>query len=177
MNWDDYPGFPRRRAAATMALDRAVDWAARGTQLVALSLAVASVASTATTALGAGYGAFGFQGAAMRLVPVVGALLAFLLLRRLFRVAARTLVALGLVPATAAVEVLVERWVYGSAMQASWSPGLWPVLGRTLLYAALLFPAVYLFAATLALIVTVAVPEAYLDEDLRSGRGGEEGTR
>ena len=107
----------------------------------------------------------------------MGSLAAFLLLRRLFWGAARTLVALGLVPATAAIEVLVERWVYGIAAQASWSPGLWPVLGRTLLFAVLLFPAVYLFAAILALIVAVAVPEAYLGEDRRAECEGEDGPR
>lgn len=175
MNWDDYPGFPRRRAAATMALDRAVGWAARGTELVALSLAVTSVASTATIALGVGYGAFGLPEAATRLGPVAGALAAFLLLGRLFWGAARTLVALGLFPATAVMEVLAERWVYGIAAQATWSPGLWPVLGRTLLFAALLFPGFYLLAATLALIGAVAAPEAYLGEDLRPECDGEEG--
>ncbi len=49
--------------------------------------------------------------------------------------------------------------------------GLWFDLGRTLILAALLFPVVYLFAGTIALIGAVAAPDAYLGDDRRENEG------
>ncbi|MDP9456937.1 MAG: hypothetical protein M3Q60_14430, partial [Actinomycetota bacterium] len=60
-----------------------------------------------------------------------------------------------------------ERWAYGRALE-----GLWFDLVRTLILAALLFPVVYLFAGTIALIGALVGPDAYLGEDRRSERGG-----
>lgn len=165
MNGDGFPHVPRRRAA-TIAMERAIGWAGRITEFLALFFSAMSVAGAVRLALGVEYDPFSLQEAVTNAGTIAGTIAAFALLDRLRRPVARVLVALAALPAATAVGLLAEWWAYGR-----WLEGLWFDLGRTLILAGLLFPVVYLLAGTIALIGAVAGPDAYLGGDRRENGG------
>lgn len=164
MNGDGYPHVSRRRAA-TIALDRAIGWAGRVTEFLALFFAAGTLAGAVRLALGVEYDPFSLQEAATNVGTIAGTVVAFALLGRLRRPVARALVALAALPAATALGWLAEWWVHGR-----WAEGLWFDIGRTLILAVVLFPVVYLFAGTIALIGAVVGPDAYLGEGRENQR-------
>ncbi len=137
------------------------------TEFLALFFAAMSLAGAVRLALGVEYDPLSLQEAVTNVGTIAGTVVAFALLGRRRRPVARVFVALVALPAATAVGWLAERWAYGRALE-----GLWFDLVRTLILAALLFPVVYLFAGTIALIGALVGPDAYLGEDRRSERGG-----
>lgn len=137
------------------------------TEFLALFFAAMSLAGAVRLALGIESDAFSLQEAVTNVGKIAGTVVAFALLGRRRRPVERVFVALVALPAATAVGWLAERWAYGRALE-----GLWFDLVRTLILAALLFPVVYLFAGTIALIGALVGPDAYLGEDRRSERGG-----
>lgn len=153
--------FPRRRAAAIMALDRAVGWAALATGIFALCVvALLLMDAVEVVAYAVEYDLLGLGEAAKTLVALAGIVAAFVVLWRLPRSVPRTLLALGAVPAARTVAWFAEGSIYTNTAEGFF----WDV-GRSLILAALLFPAAYLVVGTVALIGAVAAPDAYLGEN------------